>query len=539
MRAILSVSNKQGLIEFARGLRDLGVELYSTGGTKRALTEASIEVHSITDLTGFPEILDGRVKTLHPNVHGGLLARRDHPSDLDEIGRLGIAPIDLVCVNLYPFTETIAKPSVTLADALEQIDIGGPTMIRAAAKNHPSVIVVCDPADYDGILEGLRSGGIDADRRRQLAAKAFQHTASYDTVIAEYLRGDSVAFPQQLTVALEKVRDLRYGENPHQKAAFYREISPVMSGLRISNARQVHGADLSFNNILDADAALGAVADFMAPTVAIIKHNNPCGLATRPTLAEAYQRAFEGDMVSAYGGIVALNRAVDGETAALIAETFYEVVIAPSFQPEALAILTKKRNLRLLEIGDWLANQPPRHAAEGDEWQRLVAEAHEPSRPPAGHLPLEYDLRRVSGGLLVQTRDAAPVDPLQLTVASARRPTPEELTDLLFAWRVCRHVKSNAIVLAKNLMMIGMGAGQPNRVTSVGLALERAGDRAPGSVLASDAFFPFPDGVERAAKGGVTAIIQPGGSIRDDEVIKTVNHHGMAMVFTGMRHFRH
>jgi phosphoribosylaminoimidazolecarboxamide formyltransferase/IMP cyclohydrolase len=539
MRAILSVSNKRGIVEFASGLRELGFDLYSTGGTKRTLTEAGIAVQSISEVTGFPEILEGRVKTLHPRVHGGLLARRNVPGDLEEIARHGIDPIDLICVNLYPFAETVARPDVALADALEQIDIGGPTMLRAAAKNYPSVIVVCDPDDYASVLDGLRAGGIDAERRRQLAAKAFQHTASYDTVIAEYLRGEADPFPQQLTVALEKVRDLRYGENPHQKAAFYRELSPVMSGLRISNARQVHGADLSFNNILDADAALNAVADFLAPTVAIIKHNNPCGLATRPTLAEAYQRAFEGDMVSAYGGIVALNRPVDAETANLIAETFYEVIIAPSFEKEALAVLTKKRNLRLLEIGDWLVNQPPRPTSADDDWQRLVAEANEPSRPPSGHLPVEYDLRRVSGGLLVQTRDTAPVDPLRLTVASARRPTLEELTDLLFAWRVCRHVKSNAIVLAKDLMMLGMGAGQPNRVTSVALALERAGDRAPGSVLASDAFFPFPDGVERAAKGGVTAIIQPGGSIRDAEVIKTANEHGMAMVFTGMRHFRH
>jgi phosphoribosylaminoimidazolecarboxamide formyltransferase/IMP cyclohydrolase len=539
MRAILSVSNKHGVIEFARGLHQLGVELYSTGGTKRVISEAGIAVHSISDLTGFPEILDGRVKTLHPHIHGGLLARRQNANDLEEIARHGIAPIDLVCVNLYPFAETVAAPSVTLSDALEQIDIGGPTLLRAAAKNHPDVVVVCDPADYERVLDQLRAGGVGAAMRRQLAAKAFQHTAAYDTIIAEYLRGDRDLFPAQLTLALEKVRDLRYGENPHQQAAFYREVSPVMSGLRITNARQLHGAELSFNNILDADAALGAVADFVAPTVAIVKHNNPCGLATRPSLAEAYQRAFEGDMVSAYGGIVALNRPVDAETARRIAETFYEVIIAPSFDDDALAILTKKRNLRLLAVGDWLANQPPRRAIDGDDWERLVAEAHERSQPPVGHLPVEYDLRRVSGGLLVQTRDAAPVDPLHLTVVSARRPTLEELTDLLFAWRACRHIKSNAIVLAKDLMMIGMGAGQPNRVTSVGLALERAGDRAPGSVLASDAFFPFPDGVERAAKGGVTAIIQPGGSIRDDEVIKTVNHYGMAMVFTGMRHFRH
>ncbi|MDW8254084.1 MAG: bifunctional phosphoribosylaminoimidazolecarboxamide formyltransferase/IMP cyclohydrolase [Chloroflexota bacterium] len=539
MRAILSVSNKHGIVEFARGLQELGFDLYSTGGTKRALSDAGVAVRSVSDLTGFPEILEGRVKTLHPNIHGGLLARRRVASDLEEIARHGIAPLDLVCVNLYPFAETVASPDVELEAALEQIDIGGPTLLRAAAKNHPDVIVVCDPADYDRVLAGLRDGGLDLAVRRQLAAKAFQHTAAYDTVIAHYLRGDAERFPQQLTIALEKVRTLRYGENPHQQAAFYRELSPAPRGLRITNARQLHGAELSFNNILDADAALSAVADFIAPTVAIVKHTNPCGLATRPILAEAYQRAFEGDMVSAYGGIVALNRAVDADTARLMAETFYEVIIAPAFTPEALAILKKKRNLRLLEVGDWLVQPTPRRPVAGDEWQRLVAEAHERSQPPAGHLPLEYDLRRVSGGLLVQTRDAVPVDPLDLKVVSARRPTLEELTDLLFAWRVCRHIKSNAIVLAKDLMMVGMGAGQPNRVTSVAIALERAGDRAPGSVLASDAFFPFPDGVERAAKGGVTAIIQPGGSIRDDEVIKTVNHYGMAMVFTGMRHFRH
>ncbi|MFN8532029.1 MAG: bifunctional phosphoribosylaminoimidazolecarboxamide formyltransferase/IMP cyclohydrolase [Dehalococcoidia bacterium] len=539
MRAILSVSNKQGLAEFGSGLQALGFDLYSTGGTKRALADAGLAVHSIDELTGFPEILEGRVKTLHPKVHGGLLVRRDRPDDLEEIARHAIEPIDLVCVNLYPFAETVAKPDVTLTDALENIDIGGPTMIRAAAKNHPSVIVVCDPADYDAILAGLRAGGIDQVERRRLAAKAFQHTASYDTVIAQFLRAGQEAFPQQLTIALDKVRDLRYGENPHQQAAFYRELTPAPGGLRIAAAKQLHGAELSFNNLLDADAALGAVADFLPPTVAIIKHTNPCGLAARPTLAEAYVRAFEGDMVSAYGGIVALNRPVDGETARLIAETFYEVLIAPSYHEEALAILQKKRNLRILEVGDWLAGQGPRRQTAQDEWQQQVAQAHEQSQPPVGHLPGEYDVRRVSGGLLVQTRDAAPIDPLDLKVVSARRPTLEELTDLLFAWRACRHIKSNAIVLAKDLAMLGMGAGQPNRVTSVGLALERAGGRAPGSVLASDAFFPFPDGVELAAKGGVTAIVQPGGSIRDDEVIKTADDHGLAMVFTGMRHFRH
>ncbi|GIW11178.1 MAG: bifunctional purine biosynthesis protein PurH [Dehalococcoidia bacterium] len=539
MRAIISVANKEGVIEFARGLQALGAELFSTGGTQRALAAAGLTVRSVSELTGFPEILSGRVKTLHPHVHGGILARRDQPADLAELAQHGIAPIDLVCVNLYPFGETIARPGVSVAEALEQIDIGGPTLLRAAAKNYASVIPLCDPADYGPVLEALQGGNLSLEQRRQLAAKAFQHTAAYDTVIAAYLRGEREPFPRQLTIALEKVRDLRYGENPHQQAAFYREVSPSSAGLRITNAVQLHGAELSFNNLLDADAALNTVADFLAPTVAIIKHTNPCGLATRPVLAEAYQRAFEGDMVSAYGGIVGLNRPVDAETARLISENFYEVIIAPSYEEEALAILRKKRNLRLLAVGDWLANQQPPSLPREGEWQEMVAQAHERSQPPVGHLPVEYDLRRVSGGLLVQTRDYSPVTPLDLKVVSARRPTLEELIDLLFAWRACRHVKSNAIVVAKDLQMLGMGAGQPNRVTSVALALERAGDRARGAVLASDAFFPFPDGVERAARGGITAIIQPGGSIRDEEVIKTANEHGMAMVFTGMRHFRH
>jgi phosphoribosylaminoimidazolecarboxamide formyltransferase/IMP cyclohydrolase len=512
VKAIISVSNKTSVVDFARGLTELGFEVYSTGGTHKALAEAGVAVTSVSKLTGFPEILDGRVKTLHPAVHGGILARRDRPSHLEELANSGIEAIDLVAVNLYPFVETVTKPGVTLDDALENIDIGGPTMIRAAAKNFPHVLVLVDPTDYGPLLDLLRGGGVPLEERRRLALKAFQHVASYDTAIAQYLRVEE-AFPQQLTVSLSKLFDLRYGENPHQQAAVYREESVLWGGRTwgIVAAEQLHGKALSYNNFLDADAAWRAALDFAEPTAVVVKHTNPCGLACHQDLAEAYRRALSGDPVSAYGGIVAVNRELTGETAEEIGKTFYEIVIAPAFSEEALTILQKKKNLRLLQLDEEAAV----------------------SRATA----LEY--RRVSGGFLAQEPDAYLDDAIELKVVTKRAPSEEELADLRFAWKVVKHVKSNSIVVVKDRTLLGMGAGQPNRVTSVHLALRRAEERAGGAVLASDAFFPFPDGVELAADGGVTAVIQPGGSIRDQEVIEAADARGMAMVFTGIRHFRH
>ncbi len=513
MKAIISVSNKTSVVDLARGLAELGFEVYSTGGTHKALAEAGVAVTSVSKLTGFPEILDGRVKTLHPAVHGGILARRDRPSHLEELAKSGIEAIDLVAVNLYPFVETVTRPGVSLDDALENIDIGGPTMIRAAAKNFPHVLVLVDPADYSSLLDLLRGGGVPLEERRRLALKAFQHVSSYDTAIAQYLRAEEEAFPQQLTVSLSKLFDLRYGENPHQQAAVYREESVRWGGQTwgIVAAEQLHGKALSYNNFLDADAAWRAALDFPEATAVVVKHTNPCGLACHQDLAEAYRRALSGDPVSAYGGIVAVNRELTGETAEEIGKTFYEIVIAPAFSEEALTILQKKKNLRLLQLGE--------EAAVG----RATA--------------LEY--RRVSGGFLAQEPDAYLDDAIELKVVTKRAPSEEELADLRFAWKVVKHVKSNSIVVVKDRTLLGMGAGQPNRVTSVHLALRRAEERARGAVLASDAFFPFPDGVELAADGGVTAVIQPGGSIRDQEVIEAADARGMAMVFTGIRHFRH
>lgn len=513
MKAIISVSDKAGVVDFARGLAELGFEVYSTGGTHKALADAGVAVASVSKLTGFPEILDGRVKTLHPAVHGGILARRDQPSHLEELAKSGIAAIDLVAVNLYPFVQTVTRPGVSLDDALENIDIGGPTMIRAAAKNFPHVLVVVDPADYKRVLRLLRAGVVALEERRRLALKAFQHVASYDTAIAQYLRGEEEALPEQLTLSLTKLFDLRYGENPHQRGAVYRENSVLWGGQTwgIVAAEQLHGKELSYNNLLDADAAWRAALDFAEPTAVVVKHTNPCGLACYQDLTEAYRRALSGDPVSAYGGIVAVNRELTGEAAEEIGKTFYEIVIAPAFSEEALTILQKKKNLRLLQLDE--------KAAAG------CASA------------LEY--RRVSGGFLVQQPDAYLDDAIELRVVTKRAPSEQEMANLRFAWKVVKHVKSNAIVIVKDRTLLGMGAGQPNRVTSVHLALRRADDRARGAVLASDAFFPFPDGVELAADGGVTAVIQPGGSIRDQEVIEAADARGLAMVFTGIRHFRH
>lgn len=512
MRAILSVSDKTGLTGFARGLHELGWELFSTGGTQRSLRGAAIPVHSVSDLTGFPEVLDGRVKTLHPAVHAGILARRDVDAHMKELEREAINPIDLVAVNLYPFIETVSRDGVSLEEALENVDIGGPTMLRAAAKNFPHVIAVVDPADYPSVLEGLRGrGDLSLAQRRWLAYKAFQHVSFYDTAVAAYLRGgDATGFPRELTVALHKAYDLRYGENPHQQGAFYRELNvlhPRPWG--INAAEQLHGRELSYNNLLDADAAWAAVNDYREPTVAIVKHTNPCGLASHDDLAEAYRRALAGDPVSAYGGIVASNRALTVATAEAMKGLFFEVVLAPEFEPDAVDLLKKRRDLRILRMA---GSSPPADVAV---------------------------YRQLSGGMLVQTPDTYPDDEIQPRVVTRRAPTPEELADLRFAWKAVKHVKSNAIVLARERALVGMGAGQPNRVTSVHLAVRAAGERAQGSVLASDAFFPFRDSVDLAAGGGVTAIIQPGGSIRDPESIEAADGHGMAMIFTGIRHFKH
>jgi len=514
MRAIISVSDKKGVTEFAQGLSKLGFEVFSTGGTKKALTEAGVLVKSVSEITGFPEILDGRVKTLHPAVHGGILARRDLPAHMAQLAENNMETIDLVAVNLYPFVQTVSKEGVKLQEALENIDIGGPTMIRASAKNFPGVIVIVDPADYQPVLEKLKQGDFPQDERKRLAQKAFQHVAIYDTAISQYLRQDMEGLPDEMTVALKKRYGLRYGENPHQKAAFYSEqVAGAGQNTGITWAKQLWGKELSFNNILDADAAWGAATDFAAPTVSVIKHTNPCGLASHEDIAEAYRRAFTGDEVAAFGGIVASNRSVPLAMAEAIRPVFYEIVIAPDYEPEALELLKKKKDLRIL-----VAELPPGYG-----------------KAEAGYT----DFRRVKGGFLVQDSDSLPEGQVNLKTVTRREPTPKEVEDLLFAWRAAKHVKSNAIMLIKDKTVVGMGAGQPSRIISAQIAREKAGDKSTGSVLASDAMFPFPDVVETAAAGGVTAIIQPGGSIRDEDSIKAADAHNIAMVFTGVRHFRH
>lgn len=514
MRAIISVSDKSGVTDFAQKLSQLGFEIFSTGGTKKVLAEAKVPVKSVSEITGFPEILDGRVKTLHPMVHGGILANRKIAAHMEELAKHNIGEINLVAVNLYPFVQTVSKEKVTLDEALENIDIGGPTMIRAAAKNFPSVIVVVDPADYPLVLEKLKQGDLDLAERKRLAQKAFQHVAIYDTAISQYLRRDTEGFPQDMTVALKKRYGLRYGENPHQQAAFYAES--VVGGAAetgITWAEQLGGKELSFNNILDADAAWGVVTDFAAPAVAVIKHTNACGLASHDDIAEAYRRAFSGDPVAAFGGIVAANRAVTLAMAEEMKPVFYEIVIAPEYEAEALKLLQRKKDLRIL-----VAELPPGYGKA---------------------LPGYLDFRRVKGGFLVQDSDSLAEDKVELKTVTKRQPAPEEIKDLLFAWRAVKHIKSNAIVLAKDKTLLGMGAGQPSRIISAQIAIEKAGDKVKGSVLASDAMFPFPDVVEAAAKAEVTAIIQPGGSIRDEDSIKAADKYKMAMVFTGTRYFRH
>ena len=521
MRALISVYDKTGIVELARRLHDREVELVSTGGTHRTLSEdGGLPVRQVSDLTGFPEILEGRVKTLHPSVHAGLLARRDSQAHVEELAGLGIGAIDLVVVNLYPFVQTVSRPDVTLDEALENIDIGGPAMLRAGAKNYPAVTVVVDPSDYGWVADRIMDSGPSMEERRHLAFKAFQHVSEYDRAVASYLGGyerPEIAregssadearedLPQDLVLRYARVHALRYGENPHQSAALYRDVV----GGGIAEARQLHGKELSYNNLMDADAAWRTVSDFQEPTVAVIKHANPCGLACRPDLAEAYRRAHAGDPVSAFGGIVGFNRTITAEAARAMSGVFYEVVVAPDYEPEALEVLAKRKNLRVLSVS------PPTEATASPE------------------------LRPVSGGVLAQTPDNSAEDPTSWRVVTGHNPSPAQLRDLAFAWRAVKHVKSNAIVLVTDEALIGVGAGQPNRVNSVHLALRAAGDSARGSVLASDAFFPFPDSILSAAEGGIAAIAQPGGSIRDEEVIAEADRHGIAMVFTGVRHFRH
>jgi len=514
MRAIISVFDKTGVVGFAKELSQLGFEIFSTGGTQKAMEEAKVPVRSVSGLTGFPEILDGRVKTLHPIIYGGILARRDLSDHMKQLADNKIESIDLVAVNLYPFVQTVAKEGVTIDEALENIDIGGPSMIRASAKNFPSVIVVVDPADYPLILEKLKAGSVEPDERKRLAQKAFQHVATYDTAISQYLRQDTEEFPDEMTVALKKRYSLRYGENPHQQAAFYAEQEVGKGkGTGITWAEQLGGKELSFNNILDADAAWGAATDFATPTVAVIKHTNSCGLASHEDIAEAYRRAFSGDSVAAFGGIVAANRTVTLAMAEAIKPVFYEIVIAPEYDAEALKLLKQKKDLRIL-----VAKLPPGY----------------------GEAETSYlDFRRVKGGFLVQSSDSVPEKSVSLKSVTKREPTKAEIEDLLFAWRAVKHIKSNAIILAKDKTLLGMGAGQPSRIISAQIAREKAGEKAKGSVLASDAMFPFSDVVEAAADAGVTAIIQPGGSIRDEDSIKAADEHNIAMVFTGERHFRH
>lgn len=508
-RALISVSNKNGIIEFAKNLVSLGFELVSTGGTKKALQEQGIPVLSVSDVTGFPEILEGRVKTLNPFIHGGLLAKHDDAEHQSQLKEHQIQPIQLVCVNLYPFQQTIEKPDVTVADAIENIDIGGPTMLRASAKNHQYVTVVTDPADYEKVVEELKENGeTSLETRRKLAAKVFRHTAAYDALIAEYMTNlAQEETPEKLTVTYELKQTLRYGENPHQQASFYKK--PLGSTFSIANAEQLHGKELSYNNINDADASLQIVKEFTEPAAVAVKHMNPCGVGTGATVFEAFEKAFAADPVSIFGGIIAFNREVDERTAERLHEIFLEIIIAPSFSEEALAILKKKKNLRLLTI-------------PFDEVKKK-----------------EMKMTTIEGGLLIQDQDRFTLEDANMTIPTKRQPTEAEWAALKLGWKVVKHVKSNAIVVTNEDMTLGIGAGQMNRVGAAEIALKQAGEKAEGAALASDAFFPMDDTVEAAAKAGITTIIQPGGSIRDEDSIKKADEYGIAMVFTGVRHFKH
>ena len=512
-RALISVSDKTGAAEFAKGLVDLGYEIVSTGGTSRALREAGVMVMDVSDITGFPECLDGRVKTLHPAVHGGILAMRANPDHMHQISELGIQTIDIVAINLYPFKQTILKDGVTREEAIENIDIGGPTMIRAAAKNWQDVVVLVDPADYDPVLEQLKAGEVSSEYKFALAGKVFEHTAAYDALIADYLRKQRGAepFPDQLTLTYEKAQGMRYGENPHQKAAFYREVAKW--GNTAADLIQLHGKELSYNNINDLNGALDTLKEFgtVTPCAVAVKHANPCGVGLGETLLEAYTNAYEADPVSIFGGIVALNRQVDSPTAQKLSDIFLEIVIAPSFETEAFDILAAKKNIRLLAL------------------QNLA----EPNNPAM------LDMKKVAGGLLVQELDTTLLEKEELKVVTKRTPSAEEMDALMLAWRVVKHVKSNGICLANRNRTVGIGPGQTNRVTALELAVKYAGENARGSVMASDAYLPFSDNVEVAAKAGIAAIIHPGGSIRDEDSIRACDEAGIAMVFTGVRHFKH
>ncbi len=515
-RALISVSDKTGLEEFARGLAELGIEIISTGGTAKALKEAGVPVTPVSDVTGFPEILEGRVKTLHPAVHAGILARRESDEHMAELEGHNIESIDLVVVNLYPFKETVSRRGVSIEEALENIDIGGPTMIRAAAKNHKGVIVVVDPEEYGAVLQELRSyGDVSQERRLLLAAAAFRHTAFYDSVISEFLGRISKttwrSFPSQLTLAFEKVNDLRYGENPHQKAAVYRD--PLPRGVGLAGAQQIQGKELSYNNLNDAQAAWALALEFMVPAAVIVKHANPCGVAVAGNHLEAYMKAYNADTVSAFGGIVAFNGPVDKKIADAMKDVFFEVIIAPWFNPDALPVLSAKKNLRLIQVPDL-------------DGARAA-------------LAVDMDLRRIAGGILIQESDALGVSSEEWNCVTKAQPEKIDHIELEFAWRVVKHVKSNAIVLARGGQTLGVGAGQMNRIDAARIAIQHTGEKAKGAYLASDAFFPFPDVVEAAADAGIRAIVQPGGSIKDEESIKMADEKGIIMIFTGTRHFKH
>lgn len=508
-RALVSVSDKTNLVEFVSSLVALDYEIISTGGTKKTLEEAGIKTIGISEVTDFPEIMDGRVKTLHPKVHGALLCVRDNPDHVRQIQELGISYIDLVCVNLYPFKQTVEKAGVSHEEIIENIDIGGPSMLRSASKNYKFIPVICDPQDYTTVVEELKAHGeTTLETRTKLAAKVFRHTANYDTMIASYLTEKTgEAYPETLTMTFDKVQELRYGENPHQSAAFYKGMHPEYS---LANAKQLHGKELSYNNIQDGNAAIEILKDFEGQSAAVgVKHMNPCGVGIGSSIMEAWDKAYEADPVSIFGGIVAFNETVNKEVAEKLADIFLEIIIAPSFDDDAFELLSKKKNIRLMTLDVTL----PVHT--------------------------KYKFTNVNDGLLVQDLDAKQVSEEELRCVTNRKPTEEEVKQLLFAWRVVKHVKSNAIVLAKDNMTIGVGAGQMNRVGAAKIAMEQAGEKAKGSVMASDAFFPMPDTVEEAIKAGVTAIIQPGGSIKDQLSIDACNEHGIAMVFTSIRHFKH
>ncbi|HZJ82922.1 MAG TPA: bifunctional phosphoribosylaminoimidazolecarboxamide formyltransferase/IMP cyclohydrolase [Clostridia bacterium] len=512
-RAIISVSHKTGIVEFAKELAELGVEIISTGGTAKTLEEGGIKVTNISEVTGFPECLDGRVKTLHPNIHAGVLAVRNNKDHMNQLDRLGVETIDYVVINLYPFKETILKDGVQLEDAIENIDIGGPTLLRAAAKNYRDVAVVVDPEDYTSIIEEIKGeNGISMETRFSLAAKVFQHTAHYDALIADYLRKEAgeQGFPDFLTLTFEKMQSMRYGENPHQNAVFYKEIGKRKGSL--VEATQLHGKDLSYNNINDTNGALELLKEFHEPTVVGVKHANPCGVGSGQNIFDAYTKAYNADPISIFGGIVVANGEIDERTAQEINKIFVEIVVAPSYSEGALDILKKKKNIRVLELKDI-------------EW-KVPANA--------------YDMKKVYGGLLVQQVNSELLPTMEeLQIVTEKVPSKKEMEDLIFAWKVVKHTKSNGIAIAKDNQSLGIGPGQVNRIWAVNQAIERSGEDVKGGVLASDAFFPFSDCVEAAAEAGITAIIQPGGSIRDEDSIEACNKLGIAMVFTGIRHFKH